>query len=544
MAYRALYRKWRPQDFSHMVGQKAIMDTLRNQVIHERIAHAYLFCGSRGTGKTSTAKIMAKAINCEHPADGDPCGQCPNCLRVDRDESLDIIEIDAASNNGVDEMRDLRDTVKYPPPFGRYKVYIIDEVHMLSTSAFNALLKTLEEPPAHIVFILATTEPQKLPETILSRCQRFDFGRISTPEIAGRLGEAAQEEGAQVSNGALMAIARAAEGGMRDALSILDMCLGYGDHIDESMVRRILGTSDAGFLFRFGRALADEDAGTVFRMIDELIRDGRDPGVFARDVSYHFRCLLLAKSCPDGFADILDLTAEDSGEYTRQAEQYTVPRLMKILDLFMALETEMRFSASPRLALENTSLKCCVRTEETDAQAVYDRIAELEKKISSLSERIAGGSFIPAKESKKTDTVSRAEKTDSLPAAPKIVPSFAPKPDTEAADVWNSLMEQAKRTDAGTWSILMRGRIAETAGDVYVWTPATEKDDIFRITLSSEQKKNQLSGLLSAIAGKPCRFETSPRSDNPSRSDDPEKQHISMLYETFGKEPVDIVDKL
>ena len=257
MAYRALYREWRPKDFSHVVGQKAIIDTLRNQVVTQRIAHAYLFCGSRGTGKTSTAKILAKAINCLNPVNGDPCGECENCLRADNEETLDVIEIDAASNNGVDEMRELRDTVKYPPQFGTYKVYIIDEVHMLSTSAFNALLKTLEEPPAHVVFILATTEPQKLPETILSRCQRFDFGRLSLPEITGRLKEAADGAGATVSDGALILIARAAEGGMRDALSILDMCLGYSGNIDEALVRSILGSSEASFLFEFCGAMAD-----------------------------------------------------------------------------------------------------------------------------------------------------------------------------------------------------------------------------------------------------------------------------------------------
>ena len=256
MAYRALYREWRPKDFSHVVGQNAIIETLRNQVITKRIAHAYLFCGSRGTGKTSTAKILAKAINCLNPKNGDPCGDCENCIRADKEETLDMIEIDAASNNGVDEMRELRDTVKYPPQYGTYKVYIIDEVHMLSTSAFNALLKTLEEPPAHIVFILATTEPQKLPETIQSRCQRFDFGRISVTDITGRLKEASLSAGAEVSDGALMMIARTAEGGMRDALSILDMCLGYSDKVDESLVRNILGTSDAAFLFEFCSAMA------------------------------------------------------------------------------------------------------------------------------------------------------------------------------------------------------------------------------------------------------------------------------------------------
>lgn len=391
MAYRALYRQWRPKDFSHMVGQRAIIETLRNQVVSDRIAHAYLFCGSRGTGKTSTAKILARAINCEHPENGDPCGKCPNCIRMENEESLDIIEIDAASNNGVDEMRDLRETVKYPPQYGKYKVYIIDEVHMLSTSAFNALLKTLEEPPAHIVFILATTEPQKLPETILSRCQRFDFGRIAVSDIQGRLKEAAEGSGAKVTPGALMVIARAAEGGMRDALSILDMCLGYGNEIDEDMVRGILGTCDQGFLFRFANALATENTRELFGMIDQVMRNGRDPSVFIKDISYHIRTLLLAKCCPEEIGEILDLTDEDADEFRNQAEDFTVTRLMTILELTMNAESEMRFSSSQRLTLENVCLKCCLRTGESDAQALSDRIAELEKKIEELNERIARG---------------------------------------------------------------------------------------------------------------------------------------------------------
>ena len=358
MAYRALYREWRPKDFSHVVGQSAIIDTLRNQVIAKRIAHAYLFCGSRGTGKTSTAKILARAINCLNPQNGDPCGECDNCKRADSEETLDVIEIDAASNNGVDEIRNLRDTVKYPPQYGAYKVYIIDEVHMLSPAAFNALLKTLEEPPAHIVFILATTEPQKLPETILSRCQRFDFGRIPISGITDRLKEAADGCGATVSNGALMLIARAAEGGMRDALSILDMCLGYSDNVDEALVRNILGTSDAGFLFEFCGAMADRDAGKVFSMIDRLMRDGKDPAVFAKDVCRHVRALLFAKTSPDDMTRILDITQEEADEYVRQGSGITVTRLMKILDLFMALETEMRYASTPRLALENAAVKC------------------------------------------------------------------------------------------------------------------------------------------------------------------------------------------
>ena len=409
MAYRALYREWRPKDFSHVVGQAAIIGTLRNQVIAKRIAHAYLFCGSRGTGKTSTAKILAKAINCLDPVNGDPCGKCENCLRMEQEETLDVIEIDAASNNGVDEIRNLRDTVKYPPQYGTYKVYIIDEVHMLTAAAFNALLKTLEEPPAHVVFILATTEPQKLPETILSRCQRFDFGRIPIHEITGRLKEAADGSGAQVSNGALMLIARAAEGGMRDALSILDMCLGYSDNVDEAMVRSILGTSDSAFLFEFCDAIAERDAGKTFRMIDRLMRDGKDPSVFAKDVCRHVRALLIAGTSPDDVAKVMDITEEEAAEYVSQSGRITVTRLMKILDLFMALETETRYSSTPRMALENAAVKCCLRIDETDERAVNDRIAELEKKIEELTKLVESGAA-------------------AAPAAPKEKPAAAPKP--------------------------------------------------------------------------------------------------------------------
>ena len=538
MPYRALYRQWRPRDFSHLVGQKPIVETLRNQVIHDRIAHAYLFCGSRGTGKTSTAKILAKAINCEHPKEGDPCGECENCRRMDQEESLDIIEIDAASNNGVDEMRDLRDTVKYPPQFGKYKVYIIDEVHMLSTSAFNALLKTLEEPPVHIVFILATTEPQKLPETILSRCQRFDFGRIAISDIASRLKEASEGAGASVSDGALMTIARAAEGGMRDALSILDMCLGYGDQIDETMVRRILGTCDSAFLFRFLEALAEEDAGSVFHMVDEMMRDGRDPAVFAKDVSHHIRCLLLAKCCPDHIESILDLTADDVKDYQDQAGKFTVSRLMKMLNLYMALETEMRYSASPRVALENTSLKCCIRTEEADARALNDRIDELEKKIAELTDRIGKGVMVPAV---VPDDARKEEKT----AAQKdLLVKKGPEPagnekDLKSAETWERLMKQFQKTDPAIWSMLNHGRIISSDGDVYRWQCNSEGEAFFSNTLNREASKKKIAEALNAITGRSgCAFETVSRISGSRQKDDSEEAYINRLYETFGREPV------
>ena len=543
MAYRALYREWRPKDFSHVVGQKAIIDTLRNQVVTKRIAHAYLFCGSRGTGKTSTAKILAKAINCLNPANGDPCGECENCLRADHEETLDVIEIDAASNNGVDEMRELRDTVKYPPQFGTYKVYIIDEVHMLSTSAFNALLKTLEEPPAHVVFILATTEPQKLPETILSRCQRFDFGRIPLPEITGRLKEAADGAGANVSDGALILIARAAEGGMRDALSILDMCLGYSRNIDETLVRNILGTSEASFLFSFCGAIADRDAGTVFRLTDRLMREGKDPSVFARDVCRHIRALLITKTSSNDVSKVMDITEEEAADYVRQADQITLSRLTRILDLFMGLETEMRYSSSPRIALENTALKCCLRTDEADNQALMDRITELEKRIEELSSRFAQGVPVQRAEKERPAVNIPAVRTDkgSGEEKPKVKKTAV---STDDKTVWAETMKMIQKKDITAWSFLSQGSLVSSAGSQYHWQASQPEGEMQYITaLNRDDRKKMICGILNEITGNECGFSADRHNQTPAE-DGSDDAYLASIYETFGHEPVDIVDEI
>lgn len=544
MAYRALYREWRPKDFSHVVGQNAIIDTLRNQVIAKRIAHAYLFCGSRGTGKTSTAKILAKAINCLDPVNGDPCGKCENCLRAEHEETLDVIEIDAASNNGVDEMRELRDTVKYPPQFGTYKVYIIDEVHMLSTSAFNALLKTLEEPPAHVVFILATTEPQKLPETILSRCQRFDFGRIPIPEITGRLKEAADGSGATVSNGALILIARAAEGGMRDALSILDMCLGYSDHVDETLVRNILGSSESSFLFEFCGAISRRDAGNVFCLIDRIIREGKDPGVFAKDVCRHVRALLIAKTSPDDVAKVMDITEEEAAEYVMQAEEIALSRLTRVLDLFMGLETEMRYSSSPRIALENTSLKCCLRTDEADNQALMDRIAELEKRIEELNSRLVQGASLRPSEAKETPVSNK-----SPVGSEKKQEEDKPKVKTTAVitddkTVWAETMKRIQKKDITAWSFLSQGSLVSSIGHHYRWQASQPEGETQYISaLNREDRKAVICSILNEITGTECSF-TAERHQNAAAADGNDDAYLAAIYETFGHEPVDIVDEM
>ena len=312
--YRALYRKWRPQRFADVVGQKPIVTALQNQIAAGRIGHAYLFTGTRGTGKTTCAKIFAKAVNCLDPQNGDPCGQCAVCRGIDDGSILDVVEMDAASNNGVDDIRDLRDETAYTPSICRYKVYIIDEVHMLSTAAFNALLKTLEEPPAHVIFILATTEIQKVPATIRSRCQRYDFTRISPEDIAGRVAQVAGAEGQALTEGAAGLIARLADGALRDALSILDTCAGVTGQIDEDVVRRMAGVTDRSYLFRMSDALAARDAASALAELAALRQQSVDVKRLTEELIAHYRSLMLA-ALPGGRELLSGVSPEEEDLY-------------------------------------------------------------------------------------------------------------------------------------------------------------------------------------------------------------------------------------
>ena len=312
--YRALYRKWRPQRFEDVVGQRAIVAALKNQVAAGRVGHAYLFTGVRGTGKTTCAKIFAKAVNCLDPQNGDPCGQCAVCRGIDDGSILDVVEMDAASNNGVDDIRDLRDETAYTPSTCRYKVYIIDEVHMLSTAAFNALLKTLEEPPAHVIFILATTEIQKVPATIRSRCQRYDFTRISPEDIAGRVSQVAEAEGLALTEGAAGLIARLADGALRDALSILDTCAGVTGQIDEDVVRRMAGVTDRSYLFRMSDALAARDAASALAELAALRQQSVDVKRLTEELIAHYRSLMLA-ALPGGRELLSGVSPEEEDLY-------------------------------------------------------------------------------------------------------------------------------------------------------------------------------------------------------------------------------------
>lgn len=358
MAYQALYRKYRPQLFADVLGQEHITTTLKNQVESGRVSHAYVFSGSRGTGKTTTAKILARAVNCAHPVNGEPCGECEYCLAAA--DSADIIELDAASNNGVDDVRAIIDKARFTPLKLKKKVYIIDEAHMLSRPAFNALLKTLEEPPEHVLFILATTEPQSIPATILSRCQRFDFHRIGVEDIISCVRSAVTKAGAEIDDEGLLVIARAAEGGMRDALSIADQCIAFcGNKVSARDIYGVLGGMDSSFLFTTADALINGDAALAVRSLDSVIEQGRDMGVFAADMAKHFRALLIAKLCGRS-EDILSCTPDTMARYIEQASRCGETRLRSAVDALMDAVSGMRYLSLPRVRLESAFIRIAI----------------------------------------------------------------------------------------------------------------------------------------------------------------------------------------
>ena len=382
MAYQALYRKWRPRTFSEVIGQDAVMTALRNQVKSGHIGHAYLFCGTRGTGKTSTAKIFARAVNCLNPKDGNPCNECEMCRQGEND--YNIIEIDAASNNGVDNIRDLREEVQYVPTNGKYRVYIIDEVHMLSTSAFNALLKTLEEPPAHVIFILATTEPHKILPTILSRCQRYDFRRIGGPVLTRHLQQICHEEKIDIEDDALRYIADAADGGCRDALSILDQCSSYymNEHITVGMVLDILGAADRHIFYTMTKTLLARDRRACLEETETLLASGRDTTRFLLDWIAYMRNILLLQMMGQAAYDMLAVPESELREIREIASQAGPDTISYYTEELAALELSLRTSTEKRILLEVGLLRLC-RLEDRDTRALLARIETLERKIAN-----------------------------------------------------------------------------------------------------------------------------------------------------------------
>ncbi len=383
MAYTALYREWRPKYFKDVVGQEHITTTLKNQIQNNRIAHAYLFCGTRGTGKTSTAKIMAKALNCLNNKDGEPCNECEMCKRINRGLAIDVTELDAASNNGIDKIRDIIDDAKYPPQEAKFKVYIMDEVHMLSIGAVNAFLKTLEEPPENIIFILATTDPQKLPITILSRCQRFDFRRIGTKDIRQSLRKIVDSKGVLADDRSLELIARVSDGAMRDSLSILDQAIAMGDgKVEYDEVVSMLGMVTNDSLFKITNAIFERNIEKAVSIIEEVVLSGKDMYQFLRELISHFRNLLMVKvtSNPE---EVLDMSMENIDYVKKQGSGVRTEEIMRNIRILQEAEGNAKLSKESRLYLELAIIKMCKIEYDTSNEVILARINKLEEGIKS-----------------------------------------------------------------------------------------------------------------------------------------------------------------
>lgn len=435
MSYIALYRKFRPLGFDDVKGQDHIVTTLKNQLKAGRTSHAYLFCGTRGTGKTTIAKIFAKAVNCENPVEGSPCGECASCKAISAGASMNVIEIDAASNNGVDNIREIVDEVAYSPAEGKFKVYIIDEVHMLSIGAFNALLKTLEEPPSYVIFILATTEVHKIPITILSRCQRYDFKRITVETIADRIRELTEKEEVQIEEKAIRYIARAADGSLRDALSLLDQCMAF--HFKQELtydkVLDVLGAVDTEVFSRLLRIVLDGQVADAISLLEEVVMQGRELTQFTSDFTWYLRNLLLIKSA-DGIEDIIDVSTENLARLKEEAQMAENDVIMRYIRILSELSGQLRYATQKRILLEITLIKLCKPSMETDTQSLTDRIRQLEDKIEN-------GIAVPV--TTLVQDKPQMQTTVAEPSKQAPLPKAVPEDIKKVAGSWNAVVNES-----------------------------------------------------------------------------------------------------
>ncbi len=494
--HQALYRKWRPTTFDDVMGQDHITSVLRYECEHGKFSHAYLFCGSRGTGKTTCAKILAKAVNCTSPINGSPCGKCPSCIAIEEGSTADVLEMDAASNNRVDDIREIRDEVIYSPTMLKYRVYIVDEVHMLTTSAFNALLKTLEEPPAHVVFILATTELHKLPSTIISRCQRFDFRRISISVITQRLLKIAENEGISIDTGAAQLIARLAMGGMRDAVSLLELCAGARQHITEALVADSLGISGRDSTASLAEAIYRKDYEKIFATVSEVVSSSKDITVFIQDLLSFYRDMLVVKTSKDA-KKYLDFTESEMEQTERVASLFTKEALIyhcKILD--RTYGQIQKSVSSARLLAEMTFIRMCDEALDSSPEALSSRVATIE-------DRLDAGLYAPHNVSEPAPKTPKAEAKTETVTKPQTVAEDKKELSAQtvaggkkrALTYWIEAVDKICRDDPSLTGFLKSSRIYRTEnGNIVIRL----ESDFSKLMLTS--RKSTLATLVKVLS--------------------------------------------
>jgi DNA polymerase-3 subunit gamma/tau len=538
VAYKALYREWRPRTFEEVVGQEHVTITLKNQIKGDRIAHAYLLCGTRGTGKTSTAKILAKAVNCTNSDHGEPCNQCEMCKKINAGTAIDVTEIDAASHNGVDNIRDIIEDVQYPPQEARYKVFIIDEVHMLSIGAVNAFLKTLEEPPSNIIFILATTDPQKLPITILSRCQRFDFKRIKSADICERLRKIVDQQGIYVEDNSLKLISRVSDGAMRDAQSILDQAISMNDGtIEYDDIIDMLGLVTSESIIILSDSVIDRNIEGAIKCINEIVLSGKDINVFIKDMTTHMRNLLMAK-VSDNVEDILDMSSENIDILKQQAAKIRVEEIMRNIKILQDAEEQAKWSKQNRIYLELAVIKMCKIEYDTSKEVLLARINKLEEIVKQGKVTVACESITPRVIEKNDPQKGNIpnKKTQIRPVQKhnensNLTVDIVKKSFKDILDMFKA------RRHMVIYASLMTGEIVSCDGGVIEL--GYEKQFAFnKIRLEKEENRNLIEEIFSESLKEAVKIKYTVESDE-KQVKSPEE----MLRETFGEDLVEILDE-
>lgn len=539
MAYTALYREWRPKTFEDVVGQKHITVTLKNQLMNNRIAHAYLFCGTRGTGKTSTAKILAKAVNCLNPQNGSPCNQCEMCKKINAGIAIDVTELDAASNNSVDNIRNIIDDVQYPPSEAKYKIYIMDEVHMLSSGAVNAFLKTLEEPPARVIFILATTDPQKLPVTILSRCQRFDFKRIKREDTFDLLRKIANDQGVFADDKSLNLIARMSDGAMRDALSILDQAISMGNgKVDYDSLINMLGLVTNDNLIKLTDSIIDKNVELSMRIIDDIVLSGKDVHNFIREMIEHLRNLLMVKVSqnPDG---ILDMSTENIERIKQQSYRIRIEELMRNIRILQEAEEQSKWSKQSRIYLELAAIKMCKIEYDTSPEIILSRLNKLEEAMKSGQITVNCETDAPKTTNVKNNKVKKKEQINEV----KVQPVYEFNKDSKLnIDIlrksWKDILEAFKaRRLMVLFAALTTGEPVECKGGII--KVKYEEDFAFhKQRLEKEENRKVVEEVFSEVLKERVRI-TYIIEGKENFNKAPEQ----VLKDTFGEELVKIIDE-